>query len=189
MAHPFKSAAMASSKVKNKAMGGSLSLSPRGYAGGGSPKPGNMALEMKRASGGSVSRYASGGKVAGYANGGRTTSKGKGTTVNINIVSAPDRSSPGAAQSPGGPPPVPMGLPAGGPPPGPPKPPGGPGGPGGAPGAGAIPPELIAALAAKKAQGGMPAPGMMKKGGRVSRTKFTGGAGTGVGRLEKAKKA
>lgn len=108
-----------------------------------------------------------------YARGGGVKGKGK-TTVNVIIGGAPG----GMAGAQGGAPPMPPAMlpamPPGAPPPAPPM--------GGAPGGGAggIPPQLLAALAAK---GGGGAPMMGRKsGGRV----MTAGADSGEGRIEKA---
>lgn len=110
-----------------------------------------------------------------YAKGGRVKSGGK-TTVNI-VIGAKDQPDAGMAPGAGMPP---GGMPPGGPPAPPPRPPmmppaGGP--PGMPPGAGGPP---------------MPPSPMMgrKKGGRVpDMPNLTGGAGSGIGRLEKNRAA
>lgn len=177
MAHPFASM-RGSDKEKAKSM-------TKGYKIGGAVGKAATSNVAKYANGGkaggsdlkAVGR-ASGGRLDKFARGGRSKGKG-GKKTNINIVVAPKGPHPAEGAAPpilppggGGLPPPPMA----GPPPG--LGAGPPPGAGGPPG---LPPGL-----------GKP-PGMMKRGGAVKKFarggRFTGGAETGVGRLEKARKA
>lgn len=159
MAHPMHKAAKSSAEAKLKKLSGSHGTvkDPSGNkAAPGEYQNGPMKAVKLGAEGTPVQK-----NLGRYARGGSV--KGKGSTVNVIIAQQPDNPAPAAAMPPKPimPPPQP---PMAAPPPPPMLPPGlPPGGPGAAP-------------------PGMP-PMMRKAGGRVG--KFTGGAGSGIGREEK----
>lgn len=163
MANPYRAQAKSTNASKFKAISGK---STSGKAFDGATEDSDKVAKSYRSTGTSgpdVPAVKSGKRLDKRERGGPIYKKTggavskKGTNVTVNVVSMPKDEEPKPV-------PMPIPIPGGGPPPGPPEMPG--------PMAGA--PQL----------GPPPGPMMRKAGGRV---KMTGGADTGVGRLDKAR--
>jgi hypothetical protein len=163
MAHPMHADVTSSKESKLRKLSGASGTVDN--PSGNKPAPRTQQEGPMKAVGLGVDGGKSKGNLGRYARGGAV--KGKGTNVNIII------SPPAPAGGPAGLPPSIMGAPK---PPMPAPPPQAPPMMGGAPG---MPPGMP--------PGGPGMPPMRKAGGRVG--KFTGGAGSGIGREEKTEHA